>query len=50
MCELMVVQVLKMSNHFDGYVLEKCGHSPFMEKYAKDELIGCRWISFSEVS
>ena len=34
----------------ETYVLEKCGHSPFMEKYAKDELIGCRWISFSEVS
>lgn len=21
----------------EAYVLEKCGHSPFMEKYAKDE-------------
>ena len=21
----------------EAYVLEKCGHSPFMEKYAKEE-------------
>ena len=21
----------------ETYILEKCGHSPFMEKYAKDE-------------
>lgn len=25
----------------EAYVLEKCGHSPFMEKYAKDEFYKC---------
>jgi len=31
------IQNLENDIMCESYILEKCGHSPFVEKYAKDE-------------
>ena len=46
----VIIPLQECGVHCESYVLEKCGHSPFMEKYAKDEFYSILKRIFSETA